>query len=180
MQDKLIQPQIFTKLFLVITIVGITCGVSSMFIKRAYNDSASMPIGNYITFPVLKPSVGNTYTICLSPNQKAHLAVMYKLGLRYGDCNNGYMSLLKKIVAVPGDTVSVTHTGITINDKLIANSQSTQQFNRISLLPLPIGYTHKLLDDEYFAMGIESRSYDSRYFGVISRTEITSRAIFIR
>lgn len=180
MPDKLILLRIFIKFALVIGTVIMIFGLLFIFVKPVENKSSSMAIGRYMAFPVFKPELGNTYTICLSPDKKKYLNTMSKLGLEAGDCANGYISLLKQIVAVPGDIIEITMRGVLVNHQLIANSQSSTTYNNINLLPLKIGYIHKLVNNEYFVMGIDPQSYDSRYFGMISQSEITARAIFLR
>ena len=112
-----------------------------------------------------------------SRTQSSHLGVLHQLGLPY---TNPY--LLKQIVAVAGDEVSVTPNGVYVNNTLYANSKA-QQYNmfhgvRINLLPMSYG-KFRLADDEYFMLGKTANSYDSRYFGVIRQQQIYRRAVFI-
>lgn len=84
--------------------------------------------------------------------------------------------LVKRVVAVPGDTVEVRDQVLIVNDQ-----------------PLNEGYTDTLIEDgdmeemklgdgQYFVMGDNrhaGRSKDSRYFGSVSEELIVGRAEFV-
>lgn len=142
------------------------------------NHSNSIKLGRYISLPYYKPLKGNTYIICLANSN--YLQIMAKLGLPKGNyCKNGYESLLKRIVGIPGDKIDIESDGIYLNNELIKNSIATNKYNDINLHPLAIGYKHTLQKNEYLVIGDSVKSFDSRYFGVISAEEISLRAIFI-
>lgn len=78
----------------------------------------------------------------------------------------GYAPLMKKIVGIPGDTITVTDQGITVNGRQLKNSKI--KFKIFELLIHP-GYTHILQPNEYWVMSdYNPNSLDSRYFGPIS------------
>ena len=66
-----------------------------------------------------------------------------------------------------------------VKSKLINNSLAIKNYTGIDLKPLPIGYRYKLKSGEYWLLGSGSNSYDSRYFGVVTQTEIKKRAILV-
>lgn len=148
--------------------------ISNIFI----NHSNSIKLGRYISLPYYKPIKGNTYIICLT--NSGYLQIMAKLGLPKGVyCKNGYESLLKRVIGIPGDNIIIESDGMYLNGELVKNSIATNTYNGINLHPLAIGYMHTLQKNEYLIIGDSVKSFDSRYFGVISSEEISSRAIFI-
>jgi type IV secretory pathway protease TraF len=88
-------------------------------------------------------------------------------------------TLLKELIAHDGDVVEIKKDGVYINNLLVPNSKSQSYVRNVNLLPVPIGYAHKLQNDEYWFIGQSSNSFDSRYFGVISVNQIKKRAIFL-
>jgi type IV secretory pathway protease TraF len=68
---------------------------------------------------------------------------------------------LKKIVAVPGDTVSWTANGVRVNGRLLDNSAIP---SGSPYPPYPYG-TLKLAPGQYVVMGQHPLSYDARYIG---------------
>ena len=80
------------------------------------------------------------------------------------------MSLLKRIVGLPGETVEITEDGVLINGKLLYESytdsakETLQETNKINEIILS--------DNEYFVLG-DNRiiSFDSRHVGAIHQTK---------
>lgn len=78
--------------------------------------------------------------------------------------------LLKKVGALPGDTVSINTNGIFINDAYIGPVLSEDRQG----LPLPqIRGTYTLKDGEFLPISTYERSFDGRYFGPIPIENIT-------
>jgi signal peptidase I len=87
--------------------------------------------------------------------------------------------LVKRIIAVPGDTISINTTSVFVNGK---------QLSEPYIKPLPadaqgiqtvtgVVSNLKLQKDQYWVMGDNRRdSLDSRSFGVITRQEIVGKA----
>lgn len=89
----------------------------------------------------------------------------------------GKDSLVKRIIALPGESIkiSVTHIGdnavskILINGELLEENYGYEPITNAGLAANEI----KLNDDEYFVLGDNRTvSSDSRYFGVIKRKDI--------
>jgi signal peptidase I len=143
-----------------------------------YNPTISLRRGYYFTYPLLTPKLHDIVLLCVWDSK--HIKVMHKLGLPKTDdaCGNHTPYLMKEIVAVEGDIIEVTTSGVRVNDYLYPNSQLLSTYHQINLLPINFG-VFRLGTNEYFVLGVTPRSYDSRYFGVIVRQQIYRGASLI-
>jgi signal peptidase I len=81
---------------------------------------------------------------------------------------NSKNSLIKRIIGLPGETVTLKNGKVYINDILLEEPEIVNITN-----PGPIGSSIVLGPDEYFVMGDNrTASYDSRYFDKINRSKI--------
>ena len=79
--------------------------------------------------------------------------------------------IIKWVIGLPGETVSIKKWKIYINDKVIDDEYAygeTSDYDKVTLE-----------DDEYFILG-DNRliSKDSRYFGPIKKSEIKGKIVF--
>jgi type IV secretory pathway protease TraF len=81
--------------------------------------------------------------------------------------------LTKHVAGVPGDTVRVAPEGIYINDKLWPYSAVPKGCN---YTPFPYG-TYHLAAGQWWIMGMNPWSYDSRFFGPIPTNLIASSVV---
>jgi conjugative transfer signal peptidase TraF len=90
-----------------------------------------------------------------------------------GDCPTGVMPVVKQIVALPGDRVEIEQSELKVNGHPVPNTALLARDTLGRPLPhVPVG-EHRLGKDEYFVLGRASpRSWDSRYFGVVSLRQI--------
>ena len=77
--------------------------------------------------------------------------------------------LLKHIAGMPNDTMEVTATSVIIRGDIYPTLAYSSK--GVPLMHLPEG-RYVLQNDEYFVANHPNRSYDSRYFGPVSRNEI--------
>ena len=79
--------------------------------------------------------------------------------------------LIKRVVAIGGDRLTMENGKLVVNDKYIHKSSNT----RVSE-----PYTQLVPDNSVFVMGDnEARSYDSRMFGPVSLDKVMGKAAFI-
>lgn len=86
------------------------------------------------------------------------------------------MTVVKKLIAGPGDHVQLTLDKLTVNGRLI----SVNEFTRIGVeagTPVDLQPIDVVLGpQQYFAVGTHPRSYDSRFWGILEGDRIISRA----
>lgn len=135
------------------------------------NLTTSMPIGFYR--PLASPTIrrGDIAAVCL-PLPIAKLGLAHHYLLR-GQCPGGAIAVIKRIIAVPGDTVTVTDQAMIVNHHVYTAPQ--QRFDhahhRIArLIPRGVPVHNRL----YWLYGSHdpARSWDSRYYGGVSRAHI--------
>ena len=79
----------------------------------------------------------------------------------------GYGLMLKRLMALPGDTVSITDDGVIVNDSLLPNTVPLTHDNIGDPLPVVRLTGYRLGENEVlFISDHLPRSYDARYFGV--------------
>jgi conjugative transfer signal peptidase TraF len=124
------------------------------------NRTHSLPVGLYYwtDMPIKKGSI-----VLFKPDQSTPLQ---QLGI-----NRGYearkLPLLKRVVALAGDVVSVSSSGVSINGQPLPNSAPL--FDDEAGRPLTMAqlYHFRLGTDQAFLMGVTPTSWDSRYFGPV-------------
>lgn len=90
--------------------------------------------------------------------------------------NKSGQKLLKRVIGIPGDKIILKYGILVVNGKLQEDAYllfpNTFANNKSGYLEIIMG------KDEYFVLG-DSRdtSYDSRYFGVIKKSQIISKCI---
>lgn len=83
--------------------------------------------------------------------------------------------MLKRIVAVPGDEVSIDATGVKVNGNPIPNSAPRASDPAGRALPVCRLFHYRLREGEVLVMSdCSALSFDGRYFGPIPRVSIRS------
>jgi len=82
----------------------------------------------------------------------------------HGSCPDSSMPLIKRVVGVAGDLVTVTDAGIDINGQPVPNSRPLD--TKESALPHFRG-SFRLKQGDIWAAGEHPNSFDSRYFGPV-------------
>ena len=137
----------------------------------SYQQTKSMPEGLYFYMPVRHILRGDD--VVFIPNIEIERLMIKR----------GYLSkptkLLKRIVASKGDVVCVDNDRVLITnveDNYRFNAHIYQTDTKGRVLP-KIHMCKALIEGEYFVIGVSNRhSFDSRYFGVIKKSQILGRA----
>ncbi len=134
------------------------------------NITSSLPLGFYkiVDEPIQK---GAHVAFC-PPQTDLFDHALARGYIGNGNCPGGYSLLLKRVVAMVGDTVSIDQAGIFVNGKHLPNSaQLTADAEEYSLPQLRLQAV--LEDAEYLLLSdLNPQSFDARYFGLISRNQI--------
>ena len=153
-------------LFLIILFVAM---MEFFYIK--INLTPSMPIGLYRQLPTTKIDRGDIVSACLPLAIAKHgLARGY---LTKGRCPGGSIAVLKKIIAIPGDTVQLTTKSMKVNNRRYPAPQHTQDSSGNVIIRWIHNGTYKNVTG-YWLYGNHSPnlSWDSRYYGSLSRSNI--------
>jgi len=144
-----------------------SCGLVGLRI----NLTGSLPVGLYsITKGI--PGRDALVLVCL-PNAVASFAKRRGYVAQGGACPEGLVPVGKRVCAVPGDTVTVTPTGLIVNETLVPNSQALSADHRGRPLPqLPMGRYLLGPHDWWVLSPYSASSFDSRYFGAIDGTRV--------
>jgi conjugative transfer signal peptidase TraF len=93
-----------------------------------------------------------------------------------GSCADGSAPIGKPVAAVAGDTVTVGDVGVIVNGKLLTNSRPLRRDSRgAQLANLRIANHLVGIDELWLVSSRSARSFDSRYFGPITRSAVRSR-----
>ena len=94
--------------------------------------------------------------------------------LQSGNCPNGVAPFLKEVVGVPGDVITETASGVTVNGELLPDSRPLAKAMGYDIaLPQWRG-TLRLAEGQYwtYGSGWPKLSFDSRYWGPLPGSRI--------
>ncbi|STX50162.1 conjugal transfer protein TraF [Legionella busanensis] len=135
------------------------------------NLTGSIPIGLYRITNA--ENIKNAYVIFCPDDRKAFNLAMNRGYIDQGLYCGGYGYLMKKVVGISNDIISVTSEGVFVNQTLIPFSQPKLNDGMNRTLPQwrPINY--HLKENEVMTMTSQNEwSFDGRYYGPIHRGQI--------
>src|SRR6266566_6598770 len=138
------------------------------------NLTGSLPVGLYVAARGA-PARGALVLVCLPP-QIATFASVRGYVPRGGACPGGVVPIGKRVLAIAGDTVTVTLTGLTVNGVPVPNSQALAADRKGRLLRgLAEGRYHVGRDELWVLSSYSRVSFDSRYFGAVRLSDVRGR-----
>lgn len=143
-----------------------------------YNTTPSYPLGLYKIFPTKEYKKGDLVIIC--GNTKKSFTINNHNFISKSDkyCSNGFEPLLKKIVGVAGDNVTVGDNVI-INGVVQLKSKVYKKDSQGNIL-YPCYGNHTINQNEVWVMSdFNIKSFDSRYFCALQYNEIIGKAKYI-
>ena len=102
---------------LLLSFAALTGGIA----RYRINLTSSMPLGIWKESKAIHR--GSCVAACLPPDSEAAQLAIKRRYLPHGQCPGGFAPLLKQIVAIPGDTVTLTDKQVWINEILLRDSR---------------------------------------------------------
>lgn len=136
-------------------------------LRLVWNASASLPVGLYRIERSAPVRTGDIALVRPTPALESFMAER-----RYVE---RHVPLLKPVAAVAGATVCRTGLNVTIDARRVTTALPRDRFGR----PLPRWSRCRTLSaDELFLIAPDSAaSFDSRYFGPVTRAQVIGRAL---
>lgn len=156
----------FSAIMATFMIAFIAAGILFHAMGFRINLTESIPIGLY-RITSAKP-LKNAYVI-FCPDDRQSFRLAKNRGYIDHSLNcGGYGYLMKKVVAVSGDILSVTHEGVFVNQTLLPFSKPKLMDGMNRILPQWQKLDYPLKEDEVMTMTNQSEwSFDGRYYGLI-------------
>ena len=152
--------------------VAVVAAASAAGLKL--NLTGSLPVGVYRAVRGA-PTRGALVLVCLPPRVAAFASARGYVP-RGGACQSGLVPIGKRIVAIAGDTVTVTPTGILVNGVSAPNSQGLSTDRKGRPLPqLRHGRYVVRQGTVWIASSYSRFSFDSRYFGAVETEQVLTR-----
>ncbi len=145
-----------------------------------YNDTPSAPLGWYWrrSVPASGPALGDFVSVCPPVWVTPLRFPFYERGHGHDRCPGGGQPLVKRIVAVPGDSVVETAAGVAVDGQPLPRS-APMSLAPITGIHLPQAKGRWVLPaGQYWLYGPGASpgwarySFDSRYFGPVARRAI--------
>jgi conjugative transfer signal peptidase TraF len=135
------------------------------------NLTGSLPVGLYLASRTTLVR-GVIVLTCLPPDVAAFAKARGYVPAG-GGCPGGVVPVGKPILAIQGDTITVTLRGLLVNRVLVPNSQPLELDRKGRPLPrLSVG-TYVVAPGELWVLSPHSRfSFDSRYFGAVQAAQV--------
>lgn len=134
------------------------------------NLTPSIPLGIY---KISKEKAGKGKYVVFNPIKSTLFDEARERGYLKKGVFHEYMPLFKKICAVSGDSLSVSKDGVFVNGTLIADSKPINHDDLGRSLP-HLEVNNFILNSQQVALIGESfNSFDSRYFGIVKRENIS-------
>lgn len=140
-----------------------------------FNLSSSLPAGLYrVSSDAPTLERGAIVLYCLPPSLApfAHERGYVPNG---GQCAQNLVPIGKVVVALPGDTVAVTAGGISVNGTLQLHSRPLTSDRMGQRLPRVLGGSYVVRPGYIWLLALSDRSFDSRYFGELSASNVVAR-----
>ncbi|MDR1613551.1 MAG: conjugative transfer signal peptidase TraF [Planctomycetota bacterium] len=145
------------------------------FAGGRYNRTNSLPKGLYWLVDK-EPERGDIVSFWPDGSEAFRIARKrgYLIPGRYNDQGDGgYDAVMKKLLGLPGDVVSITEDGVTINGVPVPNSRPFVRDNIGDPLPVIRLHDYRLGENEVLFLSDHlPRSFDARYFGVQEKGQI--------
>lgn len=161
-------------------LAGLTASLSVAWIGGVrVNLTDSIPLGIYEQIGDASDLERGDVVLACLPARVAQLAHSRGYVPGGGRCPGELAPVGKLVMALPGDTVSVAPSGLSVNGSLVRNSSALDHDRNGRPLPrLPIGQSI-VQARTLWLVGTSFRSFDSRYIGPIPMNNVLGRVRLI-
>lgn len=137
------------------------------------NTTKSIPVGIY---QLSEAEISRGAYVLFCPPQAAIFQEAKNRGyIGSGFCPGGYGYMMKKVLGMSGDTVSVSGNGVEVNGLLVALSKPLEHDNLGQKLPSYEETSYRLAEGELLLMSDVSKiSFDGRYYGPVNSSQVES------
>jgi conjugative transfer signal peptidase TraF len=147
--------------------LGLVCAAADLRV----NTTRSIPVGLYRTTDA--PLEKGKYLIFCPPQSELFEEAKAREYIGAGFCPGGYGFMMKRVVAMGGDRVSVAEEGVRVNGKLLPKSAPLESDKTGRVMPCYSLSDYTLGKSELLLMGDASgTSFDGRYFGPVEVSHI--------
>lgn len=140
------------------------------------NLTGSMPIGIYLLSPLQPNGVKRGMLVAGCGPPRAAQIGRQRGYLGTGPCANDTELLLKFVVAISGDEVDVTRSGVTVNGCLLPRSRPAVRDRSGRRLPAWPRGRYLLGPERVWLYAPVDRSWDSRYWGPAAAADLLAEA----
>ena len=136
------------------------------------NTTNSMPMGIWVATAPHQARRGDVALLCLPDTPTGRLG-QSRGYIAPGPCPTGQETVLKTVAAQPGDEITLSASGISVNGTPLVNSAALTRDSLGRPLPAyPAGTYHVPLGEVWLVSSHNPRSFDSRYYGPVDATTI--------
>jgi conjugative transfer signal peptidase TraF len=157
-------------LVIALAAAALFCGVALFGHASGFriNHTPSLSVGLWrIAQPHGAIERGQIVSFC--PPDTAFFRVALERGwIGRGRCHGGGEPLLKPVIAIPGDRIALSQTGITVNGRTVPASARMA----LDAGEIPAGSYVLKAEEVWVISTSHPRSLDSRYFGAITQSRI--------
>lgn len=150
-------------LLIALTIIFASIKIASTRYEVDINNSPSMPPGLYLVDKWdLSPQRGDIVITC--PNQIAIQYARRYHNLENGECPGGFAPLIKRAVAIAGDSVNLSSAGVRTQNGLLPGSRPIARSGPKILPKMRYG-SYRIQPHAVWLWTSQWYSFDSRYYG---------------
>lgn len=168
--------------FTTLIAVGVSAASVAKIENLTFNLTASMPLGIYQKISINTNDLKLNQDIMLCPISLEKSDVM-KFAVQHdwlmtspaSSCPDHLVPFIKKVAALPGDSVNLNWDGITVNGKLYPKTALTIMLSNMRPTPhIPLGNYSVKTGTLWVYDNNSPRAFDSRYWGPIEKSQILS------
>lgn len=136
------------------------------------NFTSSMPAGLYLLASGT-PEQFDPAAFCLPPDNPYSGLAKTRKYLHAGVCPSGQQPLLKMVVGLPGDSVAIHESGLTVNGQALPGTKRPAYDSRGRALPASLLNPGVIPDGLALLLSQEHEGgFDSRHFGLVSLSSL--------